>query len=78
MELEEFLRYMDSGQEIIAGSPVHQCMHKLAQEAMQLTAELNSGYHTNEEIVELMRKITGRLTTVLLCSRRFIRIAGRT
>lgn len=60
MELEKFLRYMDSGQEIIAGSPVHQCMHKLAQEAMQLTAELNSGYHTNEEIVELMRKITGR------------------
>lgn len=60
MNLEEFLSYMDSGKEIVAGSPTHQCMHKLAQEAMQLTAELNCRYHTDEEIVELMRKITGR------------------
>lgn len=60
MKLEEFLRYMDSGKEIVAGSPVRQCMHQLAQEAMQLTAELNSCYHTADEIVEQMRKITGR------------------
>lgn len=60
MELDEFLRYMDSGKEVAAGSPVHQCMHRLAQEAMQLTAELNSGYHTSEEVVSLMKKITGR------------------
>ena len=60
MNLDEFLSYMDSSKEIVAGSPVHQCMHRLAQEAMQLTAQLNSCYHTNEEIVALMRKITGR------------------
>ncbi|MGI5958401.1 MAG: DapH/DapD/GlmU-related protein [Massiliimalia sp.] len=60
MKLDEFLSYMDSGKEVVAGSPVHQCMHALSQEAMQLTAELNTGYHTAQEIVELMKKITGR------------------
>ena len=60
MELDEFLSYMDSGKEVVAGSPVHQCMHRLSQEAIRVTSELNSRYHTSEEIVELMRKITGR------------------
>lgn len=60
MELDEFLSYMDSRKEVVAGSPVHQCMHRLSQEAIRVTSELNSRYHTSEEIVELMRKITGR------------------
>lgn len=60
MELKEFLAYMDSGKEIIAGSDAHQYMHLLSQEAMQLTSELNSRYHTAKEIIELMKKITGR------------------
>ena len=60
MKLGEFLRCMDSGKEVVAGSQAHQCMHRLSQEAIQLTAELNCRYHTAEEIVELMRKITGR------------------
>jgi len=59
MELDEFLSYMDSGKEVVAGSSVHQCMHRLSQEAIRVTSELNSRYHTSEEIVELMRKITG-------------------
>lgn len=60
MELDEFLSYMDSGKEVMAGSPVHQYMHRLSQEAIRVTSELNSRYHTSEKIVELMRKITGR------------------
>lgn len=60
MKLNEFLRYMDSGKEVITGSAVHQCMHRLSQEAIQLTFELNSRYHTTEEIIKLMEKITGR------------------
>jgi acetyltransferase-like isoleucine patch superfamily enzyme len=60
MELVEFLRYMDSGQEVIAGSEVHLYMCQLAQEAIRLTTELNSNYHTGEEVVSLMRQITGR------------------
>ena len=60
MNLAEFLGYMDSGKEVVAGSSVHQYMHQLAQQAMELTAELNGRYHTDREIVELMGKITGR------------------
>ena len=60
MNVKEFLDYMDSGKEVVAGSAVHQCMHRLSQEAIQLTTELNSGYHTAGEIVALMEKITGR------------------
>ena len=60
MELNEFLKYMESGAEIEAGSEAHLCMHKLSQEAIRLTTELNGSYHTNEEIVEIMCEITGR------------------
>ncbi len=60
MNLTEFLCCMDSGKEVVAGSQVHQFMHGLSQEAIRLTAELNSGCHTHDEIIELMKKITGR------------------
>lgn len=60
MTLKDFLDYMDSGQKVEAGSEIHQYMSKLSQEAMRLTAELNSRYHTPEEIVALMHRITGR------------------
>lgn len=60
MKLNEFLKYMESGAEIEAGSEAHLCMHKLSQEAIRLTTELNGSYHTNEEIVEIMCEITGR------------------
>ncbi|MGI6254739.1 MAG: DapH/DapD/GlmU-related protein [Acutalibacter sp.] len=60
MNLEKFLNHMDSGKETVAGSEAHLCMHQLSQEAIRLTAELNCRYHTPEEIVELMSKLTGR------------------
>jgi acetyltransferase-like isoleucine patch superfamily enzyme len=60
MELKEFLDYMDSGNEIEAGSEIHQYMHFLSQEAIRLTSQINTGYHTSKEIIELMRSITGR------------------
>jgi acetyltransferase-like isoleucine patch superfamily enzyme len=60
VNVKEFLEYMDSGKEVIAGSEVHQCMCELSQEAIRLTTELNNKYHTNAEIVAIMKKITGR------------------
>ncbi|MCH5303802.1 MAG: sugar O-acetyltransferase [Ruminococcus sp.] len=60
MELKEFLRIMDSGDEVIAFSEVHQYMTFLSNEAMKTTADLNNSYHTPEEIKELMEKLTGR------------------
>lgn len=60
MNLKEFLEYMNSGKEVVAGSEQHLFMTSLSQEAMKLTTELNSNYHTNEEIVRIMSELTGR------------------
>lgn len=60
MNLNDFLMHMNSGKEVTAHSKVHQCMHELSQEAIRLTMELNSRYHTPEEVVSLMQQITGR------------------
>ena len=35
-------------------------MHRLAQEAMQITVELNSGYHEAEEVRRLFSKLIGK------------------
>lgn len=60
MELKDFLEKMDTGEEIEAGSEYHLFMHGLSQEALRITAEMNNAYHTPEELVELMRKLTGQ------------------
>lgn len=57
---KEFIEYLNSGKEVTAGSSIHMHMGKLAQEAIQLTMELNTKYHTHEEIVNLMSLITGK------------------
>ena len=61
MELKDFLEEMDTGEEIEAGSECHLFMHGLSQEALRITAEMNNAYHTPEELVVLMRKLTGQL-----------------
>ena len=58
MDLKEFLAVMNSGEYIKAGSEAHQFMHGLSQEAMKITCELNLGYHTPEQIYELMQRLT--------------------
>ena len=60
MTLTEFLDKMNSGEEIEAGSEWHLFMHELSQEALRVTAEMNNAYRTPEELVELMRKLTGQ------------------
>lgn len=51
---------MESGEVITAGSPVHDVMHRLSQEAIRITTELNCSYHTHEEVVALWEELTGR------------------
>ena len=60
MELKEFLARMAAGEEIEAGSDCHLLMHALSQEALRITAEMNGAYHTPEELVGLMRVLTGQ------------------
>ena len=60
MTNQEFLDYMKTGETVTAGSPVHEVMHRLSQEAIRITLDLNGHYHTPEEIVALMSELTGR------------------
>lgn len=60
MTTQEFLDFMKTGATVTAGSPVHEVMHRLSQEAIRITLDLNSRYHTPEEIVAIMSELTGR------------------
>ncbi|MDO5387911.1 MAG: DapH/DapD/GlmU-related protein [Clostridia bacterium] len=60
MDTEEFLKYMESGKTVIANSEIHKYMVKLSNEAMKITFELNSSYHTPEEIRKLFSMLTGK------------------
>lgn len=59
MTTEAFIKLMNTGDVIPAGSPVHAKMHQLSQEAIRITMEINNAYHTHEEIVALMSELIG-------------------
>lgn len=60
MTENEFFKYAASGALIVAGSEVHQVMHRMSQEALRLTVKINSGYHCPDELRELMSELTGK------------------
>ena len=60
MTTQQFLEVMDSGEQMKANSPTHLKMHELSQEAIKITMEINSSYHTPDELTALMEKLIGR------------------
>ena len=60
MELQEFIQEMNSGKKVKANSELHIKMQELSQEALKITSELNSNYHTPEEIRAIMSQLTGK------------------
>ena len=60
MTTAEFLDYMNSGQSVSAGSDLHDVMHRLSQEAIRITLQINGEYHTHSELVGLMSELTGK------------------
>ncbi len=60
LKLQEFLEHVDSGAPIKGGSAYHRFMHDAAQEAIQITVELNSGYHDPAGVRALLSRLTGR------------------
>ncbi len=58
--LPEFLAHVASRATITAGSPEHDFMHRRAQEALRIVAELNGGYRTPDEVRALLGELTGR------------------
>ena len=59
MELEAFLEQLNSGKMVRGGSEAHLFMHGVSQEALRITAEINSSYHEPEELRALFSQLTG-------------------
>ena len=60
MDLNAFLEHLNSGEKVQGGSEVHQFMHGVSQEALRITAEINTGYHTPEELRALFSQLIGQ------------------
>lgn len=60
MDNKAFIDYMNTGKEVEAGSEMHQYMSMLSQKAFKITAEINSAYHTPEELRKLFCQLTGK------------------
>ena len=60
MELQDFLDHVNRGALIRGGTEQHRFMHEAAQEALQVVAELNTGYHPPEQVRALLARLTGR------------------
>lgn len=60
MTLNEFLSAFESGQPVRADSDTMRYSGWISHQAMKLTTELNSSYHTPEEIQEIFSELTGK------------------
>jgi acetyltransferase-like isoleucine patch superfamily enzyme len=60
MDTNEFLAHLNKGEPVEGGSEVHQVMHRVSQEALKITSELNSAYHPPAQVRELFSKLIGK------------------
>jgi len=60
MELSRFLDYVNSGKTILCPSEELAYSGWLSQEALKITARMNSEYHTPEEIQDLFAELTSQ------------------
>ena len=60
MELSDLLTALNTGESISGNSPLHEVMHNVSQEALRITAELNSGYHEPARVRQLLSQLTGK------------------
>lgn len=60
MSIEEFRELMAKREYVASNSKLSGMFHKLAQEALKITSEINNKYHTPDEIVELFSQLTGK------------------
>ncbi|POH73392.1 DapH/DapD/GlmU-related protein [Arthrobacter glacialis] len=60
MELDDLLEALNAGRTIAGDSPLHEVMHRVSQEALRITGELNGGYQEPARVRELLARLTGR------------------
>lgn len=59
MDLDQFLEHLNSGTPVQGGGEAHQFMHGVSQEALRITAQINTGYHEPEELRALFSQLIG-------------------
>jgi acetyltransferase-like isoleucine patch superfamily enzyme len=59
MKLEEFLEHLNKGKTVEGGSPIHEFMHQVSQDAIRICADINSMYRAPEELTSLFAELTG-------------------
>lgn len=60
MDLEKFLKYMETGQKVEADSEICKMFHTASQDAIKITMELNNKYNSPQKIVEIFSELTGK------------------
>lgn len=60
MNLQEYLDRMNSGEAVTGGGELHEFMRAINEETMRLTFELNTRYHTPEEVRAIFSQIIGK------------------
>ena len=60
MELEDLLNALNAGHTITGNSPFHEVMHRVSQDALRITGELNGGYQEPARVRELLTQLTGK------------------
>lgn len=60
MNLEGFLDHLNGGKTVVGGSDAHQFMHLVSQEALRITAQINTGYHEPQELRTLFSQLIGK------------------
>ena len=60
MDLKEYLAHMNAGDPVTGGGEMHRFMREINEATMRLTFDLNSKYHTAEEVREIFSKIIGK------------------
>ncbi|WP_343212976.1 hypothetical protein [Arthrobacter sp. H5] len=59
MELNDLLDALNAGKTITGDSPLHEVMHRVSQDALRITSELNGGYHEPAQVRQLLSQLTG-------------------
>lgn len=58
-DLEKLLAHINAGKPLIFGAEMYNAMHYYSDEALRIQAELNTGFHSPEEIRKIMEELTG-------------------
>ncbi len=59
-DIDRFLAYMDSGQEVVAGSEIHRLMTAASERAMRITSRMNASFDSLSDTREQLEHLFGR------------------